>query len=178
MQVLLTEAQIRDGVARLADEIRAHYRQGPLTVIGVLTGSLVLTADLIRRLDLPCRVGVVQSRSYRGTATTPGELTIDDRSLPDLAGRHVLLVDDIFDTGNTLAALFAQIRLRHPASIRSAVLLRKLGRQQVAMRPDHVAFEIPDRFVVGYGLDHDDLYRNLPYVAALDDAELTRGPAG
>lgn len=175
MQVLLTEEQIRDGVERLAEEVRAHYGGEPLTVVSVLTGSLVLTADLIRRLEMPLRVAVVQSRSYRGTATTPGELSIATDGLPDLRGRHVLVVDDIFDTGHTLEALADELNRRGPASLRSAVLLRKEGRQQVSSVPDHVAFTIPDRFVVGYGLDYDDLHRNLPYIAALDDAELERG---
>lgn len=175
MQVLLTESQIRGGVERLADEVRAHYGQAPLTVVSVLTGSLVLTADLIRRLDMPLRVAVVQSRSYRGTATTPGALSIALDGLPDLRGRHVLVVDDIFDTGHTLQELISQLARREPASLRSAVLLRKEGRQQVSIVPDHVAFTIPDRFVIGYGLDYDDLHRNLPYIAALDEAELARG---
>jgi hypoxanthine phosphoribosyltransferase len=175
MQVLLTESQILAGVERLAAEVRAHYRGEPLTVVAVLTGSLVLTADLIRRLDMPLRVGVVQSRSYRGAATMPGALSIAADALPELRGRNVLLVDDIFDTGHTLQAMLTELRRHEPASLRSAVLLRKQGRRQVDVEPDHVAFDIPDRFVVGYGLDYDDLHRNLPYVAALDDAELARG---
>lgn len=172
MKTLLDEHQIRAGVERLARAIAADYAGKPLTIICVLTGSMVLVADLIRRLDLPLRVGLVTARSYRGGATSPGALTINAEMLPDIEGRNVLLVDDIFDTGQTLTALVAQLGDLRPASVRSAVLLRKLGRQQVHFLPDYVGFDIPDKFVVGYGLDHNDLYRNLPYVAVLDDDDL------
>jgi hypoxanthine phosphoribosyltransferase len=172
MRVLLTEDQIREGVGRLAREIAARYAARPVTLVAVLTGSLVLVADLIRRLGLPLRVGLVQSRSYRGGATTPGALEINQSMLPDLAGRHVLLVDDIFDTGRTLAELVGRVEALGAASVATAVLLVKQGRQEVTYRPNFVAFEIPDAFVVGYGLDYNDLYRNLPYVAALDETEL------
>jgi hypoxanthine phosphoribosyltransferase len=177
VNILLSEQRLREGVARLASEINDHYAGQPLTVVGVMTGSLMILADLVRQLAMPLRVGVVQARSYRGQATMPGALTIHADLLPEIAGRHVLLVDDIFDTGNTLATLLVHLQALRPASIRSLVLLRKQGRQQVEVVPDHVAFEIPDAFVVGYGLDYEDEYRNLPYVAALDAAELARGPA-
>jgi hypoxanthine phosphoribosyltransferase len=174
---LLGEQQIREAVARLAREIAGHYAGRPLTVIGILTGSIVLVADLIRHLDAPLRVGVIQARSYRGPRTTPEALVIDDSMLPDIAGRDVLLVDDILDTGRTLAALFEQVRGLGPRSVRSVVLLRKLGRQQVELAPDFVGFEIPDVFVVGYGLDYQDAYRHLPYVAVLEADELAAGPS-
>ena len=177
MKPLLSEEEIRGGVRRLAGEIEAFYAGRSLTIVCVLTGSLVFVADLIRRLDLPLRLALVQARSYRGTATAPEQLTMNMAMVPDIADRHVLLVDDIFDTGHTLCELMGQLGRMAPLSLRSAVLLRKLGRQQVAIRPDHVAFDIPDRFVVGYGLDFNDLYRNLPYVAVLDDAELGKDSA-
>ncbi len=176
MNILLTEAEVRDGVAQLARTIGDHYRQTPVTVVGVLTGSLILVADLIRHLEMPLRIALLQASSYRGTATTPGELIIE-APLPPLRDRHVLLVDDIFDTGHTLAALTRQILEMQPATLRSAVLLRKRDRQQVDVQPDYWAFDIPDQFVVGYGLDYNDLYRNLPYVAVLSDDDLSRPPA-
>ncbi len=172
MKTLLSEAQLREGVARLAKEVNEHYHDRALTIVGVLTGSIVLVADVIRQLTIPLRVGVVQARSYRGSATTPGELTINAEMMPDIKGRHVLVVDDIFDTGKTLHKLMEQLGGLGPQSVRSAVLLRKQGRQVVAMEPDHVVFEIPDAFVVGYGLDYQDEYRNLPYLAALESADL------
>lgn len=172
LKLLLSQEQIRSGVERLAAQIGAHYEKRPVTIIGVLTGSVVLLADLIRLLDMPLRVGVVQARSYRGAATTAGKLIVHDDLLPDVRGREVLLVDDIFDTGHTLWQLVTQLDELGPHSVRSAVLLRKAGRRQVAMQPDHVGFDIPNEFVVGYGLDYADAYRNLPYVAALEVAEL------
>jgi hypoxanthine phosphoribosyltransferase len=175
LKQLLSEEQIRDGVARMAGEVGQFYAGRPLTVIGVLTGSLVLVADLIRRLDLPLRVGVIQARSYRGAATTAGPLEINHTMLPDIKGKDVLLVDDIFDTGRTLTTLVAQVLSMEPRSVRSAVLLLKRGRQEVDARPDHVAFEIPDAFVVGYGLDYQDLYRHLPFVATLEPDDLATG---
>jgi hypoxanthine phosphoribosyltransferase len=174
---LLSEDEIRRGVERLADEIGRYYAGRSLTILGVLTGSLVLVADLIRRLDLPLRVGVIQTRSYRGADTRPGKLEIVDVMLPDIKGRDVLLVDDIFDTGRTLAALLEQVKALGPRSVRSAVLLVKQGRQEVAARPDHAAFEIPNAFVVGYGLDYQDAFRHLPYVAMLEDHDLAAGPS-
>lgn len=168
MKQLLSEEQLREGVQRLAHEIRDFYRDREVTIVGVLTGCLVLLADLIRVLDMPVRVGVVQARSYRGPETTPGPLTIDTEMLPDISGRHVLVVDDIFDTGHTMAELLALFGEMRPASLRSAVLLRKSGRGRVSLQPDHVGFEVPNEFVVGYGLDHHDLHRNLPYVAAME----------
>ncbi len=171
MRQILDEDQLREGVGRLADEINGYYQGRPLTIIGVLTGSVVLLADLIRLLDMPLKVGLVQATSYRG-ATTPGALELNLDLLPDIANRHVLIVDDIFDTGHTLAALLAHFTALRPAQLRSAVLLRKAGRVEVPVQPDHVAFEIPNEFVVGYGLDYADLYRNLPHVAALEPADL------
>ncbi len=169
---LLSEAQLRAGVARLAAEIRRDYAGGSLTILGVLTGSLVVVADLIRELDMPLRLGVIQTRSYRGADTRPGQLEINCAMLPEIRGRDVLLVDDIFDTGRTLSALLVEMQKHDPNSIRSAVLLRKEGRQEVEMRPDYIGFTIPDAFVVGYGLDYQDAHRNLPYLAELEDEDL------
>jgi hypoxanthine phosphoribosyltransferase len=173
---LLDEAQLRGGVIRLADEIARDYLRRPLTVIGVLTGSMVLMADLIRRIDLPMRVGLVQARSYQGAATTPGPLVLNLSLLPEVRGRDVLLVDDIFDTGNTLAALVSQLETCGALTVRTLVLLRKQGRQAVPLSPDYVGFDIPNEFVVGYGLDYQDAYRHLPYVAVLEAEDLAAGP--
>jgi hypoxanthine phosphoribosyltransferase len=176
LDILLTQQQITRGVARLAEEIERYYRQRKLTIVGVMTGSVVLLADLIRLLPGAMRVGLVQARSYRGRHTAPGVLSIRTDLLPDVRGRDVLVVDDIFDTGQTLFELILQLDELGPESIRSLVLLRKQGRARVPIAPDHVGFEIPDRFVVGYGLDYQDAYRNLPYVAALGADELAAGP--
>jgi hypoxanthine phosphoribosyltransferase len=156
----------------MARRISEHYGQRPLTIIGVLTGSVVVLADLIRLLEMPLRVGVVQASSYRG-GVTRGPVAVNSELMPDIAKRDVLLVDDIFDTGHTLVEVIDLMDALGPKSIRSAVLLRKEGRQETALTPDFVAFDIPDEFVVGYGLDYHDAYRNLPYVAALGPEELS-----
>jgi hypoxanthine phosphoribosyltransferase len=137
---------------------------------------VVLIADLIRQLEMPLRVGVVMASSYRGATTTRGSLIVNSDLMPDISGRHVLLVDDIFDTGHTIAKIAEHVQQMGPVSLRTAVLLRKQGRQQIAFEPHFVGFEIPNEFVVGYGLDYQDAYRNLPYVAALEPAEIENAP--
>ena len=173
MKTLLTAAQLHDGVVRMAHEINGTYADRPLTIVGVLTGSIVLLADLIRLLTMPLRVGVLQASSYRD-GTRPGALSINSEMMLDITDREVLLVDDIFDTGHTLVKVVAALREFGPRSLRTAVLLRKAARQEVEMTPDFIGFEIPDEFVVGYGLDYRDLYRNLPHLAALEQADLFR----
>ena len=171
MRVLVTEAEIQRTVRRLAADVQTTYGAKPLTVVGVMTGSVVVLADLIRLLTMPVRVGMVQVSSYRG-GMTRGELSIRVESLLDIMGHHVLVVDEILDSGRTLQQLTEQLWDFQPASIRSLVLMRKQGRQEVEYQPDFVGFEIPDEFVVGYGLDYRDGYRNLPYIAALEPVDL------
>jgi hypoxanthine phosphoribosyltransferase len=170
MRVLLSAEQIQSSIDRLAAEIREREAGRPLTVIAVMTGSIIFLADLIRKLDMPLRVGVIQARSYLGTER--GSLSVNADMLPDVAGRDVLVVDDIFDTGHTLLEVLSFLDDLGPRSIRTAVLVLKQGKQQVALRPDYVGFEIPDVFVVGYGLDYNDAYRNLPYLAALEPQDI------
>ena len=172
MKTLLTSEQLSAGIDRLAAEVGRGATGRPLTVIGVLTGSIVLVADLIRRLDGPVHVSLVWASSYRGAATSPGRLDLRLDLLPDLRGQDVLVVDDIFDTGRTLETLVVELRRWGAARVRSLVLLRKEGRAEVAAAPDFVGFDIPDVFVVGYGLDFDGLWRHLPHVAALDPDDI------
>ena len=168
MQVLITEEQIRDRVKVLGAQIEADYQGKPLTIVAVLTGSLIVLADLIRQIGLPLRVALLQASSYTGATTTAGALILNESFAPDVAGRDVLLLDDILDTGRTLATLVDRMRDRGARSVRTAVLLRKLGRQEVHLEPDYCGFTIPDAFVVGYGLDYDDDYRHLPYIGVLE----------
>jgi hypoxanthine phosphoribosyltransferase len=170
MQILLSAGQIQASIDRLAEEIRHREAGRPLTVIAVLTGSIIFLADLIRKLDMPLRVGVLQARSYQGTER--GTLSVNADMLPEVAGRDVLVIDDIFDTGHTLVEVLSLVEGLRPRSIRTAVLVLKQGKQQVRRRPDYVGFEIPDVFVVGYGLDYNDAYRNLPYLAALEPHDI------
>ena len=172
MKTLLTEEMLKSGVQPMAREISSAYGSEPLTIVGVLTGSIVLMADLIRLLEMPLRVGVVSASSYRGEVSR-GDLAINSDLLLDITQRHVLIIDDIFDTGHTLLGLTTRLKNLNPATVKSAVLLRKANRCEVHCKPDFVGFDIPDEFVVGYGLDYRDEYRNLPFVAALEPDEIS-----
>jgi len=171
VKILLSESQIREGVERMAGEIAAAYSGRQLTIVGVLTGSVVLLADLIRRLDMPVRIGVIHASSYRG-GISAGELIVQSDWMPDINGREVLLLDDIFDTGRTLRLIASQMSDLGATSVKTAVLLVKEGRSEVQLVPDFRGFSIPDVFVVGYGMDYQDLYRNLPYVGAMEEGDL------
>lgn len=172
MQVLIPADKIQECVVEMARQIATDYRdRKPVTIIGVLTGSLMFLSDLVRHLDLPLRIGWIQASSYRGPATVPGSLHIQPELIPDVRHRHVLLLDDILDTGQTLGYLVEHLGGLETASVRVGVLLRKIGRQKVPVVPDYCGFDIPDVFVVGYGLDFNDEYRHLPYVAVLDGGQ-------
>ena len=166
-RVLFTGEQIRAAVDRLAGEVRATYGDEELTVVCVLHGGIVFAADLIRRLDMPLRFGVMMASSYRGTATSAGALQVLMLPSLELAGRHVLLLDDILDTGRTLKRLRDEIAALAPRSVRIAALVDKPSRRLVPLEADFRGFEIPDLFIVGYGLDWNERYRNLPDIVAL-----------
>lgn len=168
MKTLITAEEIASRVEELGAELSAVPTNGPLAVLGVMTGGLVFCADLIRAIDQPIQLGVLHARSYDGTQS--GDLTIWTETLPDLADRDVLIVDDIFDTGKTLARVATQVRDMKPRSVRSVVLLEKQVPHQTDYRPDWVAFEIPDEFVVGYGLDYNSDFRQLPDIRVYDPA--------
>jgi hypoxanthine phosphoribosyltransferase len=166
---LISEAEIEQAVLRLGRQISEEYRGKPLTVIGILTGSIMLVTDLMRRLDVTHKLGLVAASSYRGESTRAGALRMDLSQLPDLTGRHVLVIDDIFDTGRTMTAIIDRVREASPLSVKSVVLLWKKERTEVSIVPDYFAFEIPDEFVVGYGLDFNDEYRHLPYIGVIEE---------
>lgn len=171
MDVLIPADRIHARVGEMAAQIARDYDGKPVTVVGILTGCLIFTADLIRLIDLPLRVAFVTASSYRGETTVSGKLEIRDELLPDIRGRHILLLDDILDTGKTLARVVAHLLDRGAASVKVGVLLRKIGRQEVPFEPDYTGFEIPDKFVIGYGLDFNDEYRHLPFIGVLPGGE-------
>lgn len=170
MEILIPADRIQERVSEMAREIGQRFQGRTVTILGVLTGSLMFLADLVRRLDLPLRIGLIQASSYRGPTINPGKLQVQPELFPDVRGRHILLLDDILDTGKTLDYLIRQLRSLKPASLEVAVLLRKQGRQVVPVETDYCGFNIPNAFVVGYGLDYNDEYRNLPYIAVLPDS--------
>jgi len=171
MEVLITAEEIRNRLESLAKEIVQAFGGKPVTVVGILNGCLMFVADLVRQIDLPLRVAFVTASSYRGNTTAPGKLVIRDELLPDINGRHILLLDDILDTGKTLTRVVAHLIDKGAASVKVGVLLRKTGRQEVPFEPDFVGFTIPDKFVIGYGLDFNDEYRHLPFIGVLPGGE-------
>lgn len=162
IKTLLSADEVAERVRELGQELTSCFTNSRLTVLGVMTGGLVFCADLVRELGIPLHLGVLHARSYHGTES--GDLTIWTETLPDVAGRDVLIVDDIFDTGQTLARVTEEIKVLGPRSVRSAVLLRKAVPRSVEYQPDWVAFDIENHFVVGYGLDLDGDFRQLPYI--------------
>jgi hypoxanthine phosphoribosyltransferase len=174
MNVLISAERIQERIMQLAGQIGRDYRDTPITIVGVLNGCLIFVADLIRHLQMPLRLGFLRASSYRGSATEPAQLRIYPELMPDVQGRHVLLLDDILDTGQTLHALLRHVHEARPASLRVGVLLRKADRLCMPVEADYCGFDIPDKFVVGYGLDFNDEYRNLPFIAELGDEEMRR----
>lgn len=168
-QVLFTAEEIRARVKQLAGEITAAYAEADssLTLLPVLAGSMIFTADLIRELPVKMKIALVQLSAYPGKATTAGETQIRMDITGEIAGRHVLIVDDILDSGNTIRRVRQLVEERQPASVRTVVLLRKPGKAPPDVGVDFVGFDVADRFVVGYGLDFDDLYRNLSCIGVL-----------
>lgn len=158
---LYTPDQIQARVEALAGEIRRDYAGRDLVVLAVLKGALFFTADLVRAMAREVEVDCVRARSYAGTAST-GDVRFTLLPEIPIAGRHVLVVEDILDTGRTATALLARLGEERPASITVCTLLDKPTRRVVPIEADYVGFTIPDHFVVGYGLDHDERHRELP----------------
>ncbi len=166
-RVLFPEEAIQRRVRELAGELEDTYRGEELTVISIINGALIFTADLIRRTRLPLRLDCIRASSYGNETRPVHEPKIIDSVRLGVEGRHVLLIDDILDTGNTLRTVRDEVLGRNPASVRSCVLLDKKSRRTVDFDADLVGFEIPDEFVVGYGLDFAERYRHLPCIGIL-----------
>jgi hypoxanthine phosphoribosyltransferase len=168
-KVLFHEEEIAARLDQLADAITEDYRGKELSVLAVLNGSLIFMADLLRRIPLPLRLDCIQVKSYHGGTVSSGIVEFDRAGLPDIDGRHVLLLDDILDSGRTLATIIEAIRrFARPESLKSCVLLRKLKERSRPIEADYVGFDIEDQFVVGYGLDYQGQYRNLPLIGILE----------
>ncbi len=166
-RVLFDEPTILGRLDELAAEISAEYRDRELTVIAILNGSIILMADLLRRIPLPLKLDCLGVASYHGTPTSTGEIVFKQIALPDVAGRHILILDDILDSGVTLAAIRDKLVTQQPLSVKICVLLRKLKPRLRPVEADYVGFNIGDEFVVGYGLDYMEHYRNLPCIGVL-----------
>jgi hypoxanthine phosphoribosyltransferase len=168
--VLLTREQIAWRVAELGDQISRDYRGRDLVLVGVLKGSVVFLADLMRAITIPHRFELVRASSYGSGTTSSGRVAVSRRSDLPLEGRDVLIVEDVIDTGQTLAALGREFDGLGARSVALCVFLSKRRERAVEIRPQYVGFEIPDHYVVGYGLDYDDRYRHLDCVGVLKQA--------
>jgi hypoxanthine phosphoribosyltransferase len=166
-RVLFDEPAIHRRLDDIAAQISSDYRERELTVIAVLHGSLMFVADLLRRIPLPLKLECLSVASYHGNSETSGEVVFKEITLPNVTGRDVLILDDILDSGHTLAAVRETLETAKPDSIRVCVLLSKRKQRAREVDTDYVGFEIEDEFVVGYGLDFRGRYRNLPYIGVL-----------
>lgn len=177
-RILIDESELRAAIDRVAAEVTRCYRDRDFTVVAVLKGSCVFASDLIRRIPVPLELAFLEASSY-GAGTTSGELRVSFLPMDsEIAGRNLLLVDDILDTGRTLHRLKQELVRRGAAEVRTCVLLDKPARRSVEFEADFRCFEVQDLFVVGYGLDFAGRYRNLPYVGALKASAFERLKSG
>jgi hypoxanthine phosphoribosyltransferase len=168
-EVLIDENRIRRRVEELGRQIAGDYRSREPLVVGVLRGAVVFHADLIRRLDPHIRIDFIAVSSYGAATATSGEVKLIKDLESGIRGEHVILVEDIVDTGLTLDYLLRLLRSRQPASLAVASLLSKPSRRRIEVPINYLGFEIPDRFVVGYGLDYRQRFRNLPFIGVPDE---------
>lgn len=164
--ILISEAQIATRIGELTRQIEQDFHDRDLVIVAVLNGTVLFLADLIRHLDLPLRLDFIGVSSY-GSGTESGELVFTKELRLDVRGRDVLLVDDILDTGRTLHRVLAKLHTLKPNQVKTCVLLEKAARRVCDVKADYVGFSIPNLFVVGYGLDYAERYRNLPFVGVL-----------
>jgi hypoxanthine phosphoribosyltransferase len=168
-QVLISRAAIRSTVRRLAAAITRDYRDKSPVLLGILKGSFVFLADLARRLDFPLEIEFIRLSSYGSGRQSSGSVKVASGLRLNVKGRHVLVVEDIVDTGVTLAFLLAYLKKKKPASVQLCALLDKPSRRQANVKIDYLGATVPDKFLVGYGLDCDEKYRNLPDICALEE---------
>ena len=166
-EILFSEEQLKTRVAEIAREIERDYQGKEVMLISVLRGSFIFMADLCRAIDLPCTLDFMSVSSYGSGTTSSGQVQITKDLSEDITGRHIIVVEDILDSGNTLSYLLKILEHRHPASIRLCTLLDKPDRRVKPVEVHYSGFTIPDAFVVGYGLDYAEKYRNLPYIGIL-----------
>ncbi len=167
IEVMLSAEQMQARIAELGAQITNDYQGKNLTLIGIMKGSIFFLTDLARQIDLPLTIELMGVSSYQGGVETTGEVRITNDLSKPMQGRHLLIVEDIIDTGLTMRFLLDNLSARHPASVKVVTLLEKPSRAKVKVPIDYKGFVIEDRFVVGYGLDYGEKYRNLPFVGVL-----------
>lgn len=166
-KVLITEEEIRRKVKELGEVVTRDYQDKDLLVVGILKGSVVFMGDLIREIKLPLQIDFMEVSSYGKSTESSGAVRILKDLKSDVEGRNILIVEDIIDTGLTLGYLLNNLEARKPGSIKICTFLNKPSRRKVDLQADYNGYDIPDEYVVGYGLDYGEAYRNLPYVAVL-----------
>ncbi len=164
-KTLITQAEIADKVQDLGKAIDKLYDGKPILLVSILKGAFVFLADVCRAVSVPCEIGFMQAKSYYSGTVSLGEVALTMDLEQDVTGYHVVLIEDIIDTGRTLKAVVELLKARNPLSLTVVTLLDKPSRRVVEFQPDIALFTIPDVFVVGYGLDCGERYRNLPYIA-------------
>ncbi len=164
-RVLITEQQIAEAVRAAGERIDREYKGKPLLLVSVLKGSYIFLADISRAVSIPCEVGFMAAKSYFDGTESSGNVQITLDLAQDISEYHVLIIEDIVDTGRTLSELVKMLKAREPLSLKVLTLLDKPDRRVVEFKPDDALFTIPDHFVIGYGLDCGEYYRNLPYIA-------------
>jgi hypoxanthine phosphoribosyltransferase len=174
-RVLITAEELASRVGELGRQIGADYADREPVLVGVLTGAVMFLADLMRAIEVPLQCELMGVSSYGGASQSSGIVKITADLPVSIEGRHVLIVEDIIDTGRTITYLKRNLETRHPRTLRICTLLDKIERREVPVDLDYVGFTIPNEFVVGYGLDHAGLHRNLPFLAALDLAHRDEG---
>ena len=173
--VLVSEEQLKAKVAELGAQISRDYAGKNLVLVSILKGSVVFMADLMRAVSIPCNIDFMVVSSYGGSNTTTSGLVKIIKDLDgDLSGKDVLIVEDILDTGVTLSNLVPMLKMRNPNSVKICTILDKPSRRKANIQPDYEGFQVADEFVVGYGLDYDEKYRNLPYVGVLKPEVYTK----
>ena len=167
VEVMLTAEQLQARVKELGAQITKDYQGKDLALVGIMKGSIFFLTDLARHIDLPITIELMGVSSYLGGTETTGEVRITSDLTKPMAGRHVIVVEDIIDTGLTMKFLLENLGARHPASLKVATLLEKPSRAKVSVDIHYKGFVIEDRFVFGYGLDYNEKYRNLPFVGMM-----------
>lgn len=166
---MFTEEQIREKVIELGKQIESDYKGEEILVVGILKGANVFTCDLIRQIDLDVKIDFMSVSSYGSGTESSGTVRILKDLDTDIKGRNVLIVEDIIDSGRTLSNLVKELQIREPKSLKLCTLLDKPSRRVVDVDVEYVGFEIEDKFIVGYGIDYAEKYRNLPYIGIVED---------
>ncbi len=169
ISVLISEEELQDKVKELGARVTEDYKDKNMLLIGVLRGGVVFMADLMRHIDFPVEIDFMQVSSYGSGTVSSGNVKILKDTETSVEGRDVLIAEDILDTGTTLHSLVELIKKRGANSVKICTILNKPARRKVELNADYVGFDIPDKFVVGYGLDYDQKYRNLPYVGVVEE---------